>query len=73
MTQVAIHAQADHTSLVEKVSYDVAAVRITARDEYGNVLPSLTPCEEFGAEDSAREYVGPPQRLPRQNSEGRLL
>ena len=38
MTKVIIHAEADHTDLVEKNSYDVALIRITARDEMGNVL-----------------------------------
>ena len=40
MTEVVISAEADHTDLVEKNSYDVALVRIQARDEMGNVLPA---------------------------------
>ncbi|MBQ8279168.1 MAG: glycoside hydrolase family 2 protein [Roseburia sp.] len=39
MTEVVLHAEVDHTALVEKNSYDVAAIRILARDEYDNVLP----------------------------------
>lgn len=38
MTSTSIVAKADHTELVEDTSYDVAAVRISAMDEYGNVL-----------------------------------
>ena len=39
MTEVRIYAEADHTDLVEKHSYDVALIRIRAVDEMGNVLP----------------------------------
>ena len=39
MTEVVLTAEADHTTLVEKNSYDVALIRIQAKDEYGNVLP----------------------------------
>lgn len=39
MEKVCIRAYADHTTLVEDKSYDVAAVRIVAEDEFGNVLP----------------------------------
>lgn len=39
MTRVEINATADHTALEEKNSYDVALVRIHAKDEYGNILP----------------------------------
>ena len=39
MTEVVLHAEADHTKLVEKNSYDVAAIRIQAKDEFGNLLP----------------------------------
>ena len=39
MTEVVLSAEADHTDLVEKHSYDVALIRIQARDEMGNVLP----------------------------------
>ncbi|MDE6420551.1 MAG: glycoside hydrolase family 2 protein, partial [Lachnospiraceae bacterium] len=39
MRRVALWTDTDHTVLRENVSYDVAAVRIRAVDEYGNVLP----------------------------------
>ncbi len=39
MTEVVISAEADHTDLVEKNSYDVALIRIQAKDEVGNILP----------------------------------
>ncbi|MBE5923578.1 MAG: glycoside hydrolase family 2 protein [Lachnospiraceae bacterium] len=57
MTKVCIEALIDHDKLVEENSYDVAAVRINARDEFGNILPffndpiSLSiegPCEIIG-------------------------
>ena len=32
-------AEADHTVLLEKYTYDVAAVRIKMTDEHGNILP----------------------------------
>ena len=38
MKKVYIKADVDHTELSEKNTYDVAAVRITATDEYGNTL-----------------------------------
>lgn len=38
MKKVYIKADIDHTELSEKDTYDVAAVRITAADEYGNIL-----------------------------------
>ena len=38
MTEVVLTAEADHTTLVEKNSYDVALIRIQAKDECGNVL-----------------------------------
>lgn len=39
MTEVVISAEADHTELIERNSYDVALVRIQAKDEVGNILP----------------------------------
>lgn len=39
MTTVHLKANVSHTELCEDTTYDVAAVRITARDEFGNVLP----------------------------------
>lgn len=38
MTQMKLWAEADHTELIEKNSYDVAAVRIRMLDENGNLL-----------------------------------
>ena len=38
MEKVSLKADASHTDLIEKTSYDVALVRIKAVDEYGNVL-----------------------------------
>ncbi|MDE5873973.1 MAG: glycoside hydrolase family 2 protein, partial [Lachnospiraceae bacterium] len=38
MKKVYIKADIDHTELSENNTYDVAAVRITAADEYGNIL-----------------------------------
>lgn len=39
MKEVHLEAVPSHTDLKENTSYDVAAVRIKAKDEYGNVLP----------------------------------
>ena len=39
MTRRDLSVTVDHTELHEDISYDVAAVRIEDRDEYGNVLP----------------------------------
>ncbi len=38
MTRVSLLTDVDHTALKEGITYDVAAVRIRAADEYGNVL-----------------------------------
>ncbi|MBD5495929.1 MAG: glycoside hydrolase family 2 protein [Lachnospiraceae bacterium] len=37
-TSIQIHAEADHYELVEKNTYDVAAIRIRMLDEYGNQM-----------------------------------
>lgn len=37
-TSIRIHAEADHCELVEKNTYDVAAVRIRMLDEFGNQM-----------------------------------
>ena len=37
--EIRLEAEADHTILTEKHSYDVALVRIRAVDDHGNVLP----------------------------------
>ena len=47
MTDLTICAKADHTVLIEKNSYDVAAIRILAKDEYGNVLPVCNDAVSF--------------------------
>ncbi len=39
MKEVHLEAIASHTDLKENTTYDVASVRIKAKDEYGNVLP----------------------------------
>ena len=39
MTKVELGVLVDHTVLIEKNSYDVASIRIQAKDEFGNVLP----------------------------------
>jgi beta-galactosidase len=39
MRQAHLAVEADHQKLVEKSTYDVAALRITARDENENMLP----------------------------------
>lgn len=39
MKNVHIEAMADHVNLLEETTYDVAAIRICAKDEWGNVLP----------------------------------
>ncbi len=39
MKEVHLEAIASHTDLKENNTYDVASVRIKAKDEYGNVLP----------------------------------
>ena len=38
MKQVRLQAVADHTELLEEETYDVAAIRIQAQDEHGNLL-----------------------------------
>ena len=38
-TELHLEAEADHTSLVEGATYDVAAVRLTMRDQNGAALP----------------------------------
>lgn len=39
VTSVHLEARADHTTLVDGPTYDVASVRLSARDQNGNVLP----------------------------------
>ena len=37
--QIFLHAEVDHTELREERTYDVAAIRLSMRDQNGNVLP----------------------------------
>ena len=48
----------DHTELKEESSYDVAAIRIEDRDEYGNVLPFSNDPVSFSVEGPI-ELIGP--------------
>ncbi|MBR1758199.1 MAG: glycoside hydrolase family 2 protein [Lachnospiraceae bacterium] len=51
-------AEADHTVLTEKTTYDVAAVRIQAKDEFGNVLPFANDPVKLTLTGAA-ELIGP--------------
>lgn len=53
-----IQATADHTTLQEEHTYDVAAIRIKAVDEYGNVLPYFNDSLTFEVEGPV-ELLGP--------------
>ena len=48
----------DHTVLCEERTYDVAAVRITARDQNGNVLPFCQEAVRLQTEGPVR-IIGP--------------
>lgn len=56
--EVRLTAEADHVHLQEKNTYDVAAVRITARDAAGNVLPFFNEPVELEVEGPL-ELIGP--------------
>ena len=58
MTKVVLFAQADHTGLQEKSTYDVAAIRIEARDEYGNLLSFFNEPVSFEVSGPV-ELIGP--------------
>lgn len=58
MTEVVIHAEADHTQMIEKNSYDVALIRIRAQDEMGNLLPVYNDPVILEA-DGVLELIGP--------------
>lgn len=58
MRRVALQVLADHTELTEARSYDVAAVRIRAVDENGNVLPFYNEPVQLHAE-GAGMLIGP--------------
>ncbi len=53
-----INAQADHTSLIENTTYDVALVRIKACDQNGNVLNLYNEAVMLSTE-GAIEIIGP--------------
>ena len=58
MTSHSLSVDVDHTELVEKNSYDVAAVRITDRDENGNLLPFANDPVSFSTIGPI-EIIGP--------------
>lgn len=58
MTERKLSVVADHENLVEKESYDVAAVRIQAQDEHGNILPFYNDPLTFETEGPI-EVIGP--------------
>lgn len=58
MKKVCLFARADHTAMREKTTYDVAAVRIEARDENGNLLYFFNEPVSFALEGPA-ELIGP--------------
>lgn len=58
MKELHLKAEVSHTELTELHSYDVAAVRIKAVDEYGNVLPFFNEPVILKAEGEV-EIIGP--------------
>lgn len=58
MTKVNIKAEADHTDMIEKISYDVAAIRISATDENGNILRFCNDPVKLSVSGNA-ELIGP--------------
>ena len=58
MHEIHLAAEADHMLLTEKQSYDVAAVRIRAEDEHGNVLSFCNDAVTLETE-GAIELIGP--------------
>ena len=42
VTKIVLEAVTDHTDLCENETYDVASIRLRAKDQSGNVLPYLT-------------------------------
>lgn len=58
MTRFVLDAKISKETLVEENSYDVAAVRIMAKDEYGNVLPFFNDPVSFKV-DGDIELIGP--------------
>lgn len=58
MQKVKLSAVADHTVLKEAESYDVAAIRIKATDEYGNCLPFFMEPVKITVEGAGKR-IGP--------------
>lgn len=58
MKKAHLVAAADHTELKEKSTYDVAAIRIEARDEQENLLSFFNEPVEFSVEGPV-ELIGP--------------
>ena len=58
MKSVHLSARADHTELEEKSTYDVAAIRIEARDEQENILSFFNEPVQFTVEGPV-ELIGP--------------
>ena len=58
MSKMSLEAQVSHTDLHEGNSYDVAAVRIRAVDENGNLLPYSNDAIKVTAEGPV-EFIGP--------------
>ncbi|MCM1145397.1 MAG: glycoside hydrolase family 2 protein [Blautia sp.] len=58
ITSLHLHAEADHYDLIEKNTYDVAAVRISVGDEHGNQMPFYNEPVRLEA-DGPVEIIGP--------------
>lgn len=58
MTSVHLEAKADHRTLLEGQTYDVAAVRIRALDENGNLLSFFHQPVQLEVQGNA-ELIGP--------------
>ncbi|MBQ2062775.1 MAG: glycoside hydrolase family 2 protein [Oscillospiraceae bacterium] len=58
VSRVVLDAKPDHTALREGAAYDVAAVRVTARDQNGNRLPFCNETVTLEA-DGPLEIIGP--------------
>ena len=58
MSKMSLETEVSHTDLREGNSYDVAAVRIRAVDENGNILPYSNDAIQVTAEGPV-EFIGP--------------
>ena len=58
MTELILNAKADHTVLNDDYTYDVAAIRISATDENGNLLNYFNEPVSLSAEGPI-EIIGP--------------